>query len=208
MTDDDVRLVVVDQDHVLNIPKLVTALVIELHLVDLRGRHRLALTLSCRGRLGRTCRRVLTYHLLVGVGPVLGVTWLRLFVVDLRLARHVVLHLRLPGLLEMHLRLLSLFDIDIGLLARLELDLGCSRWTWTCAGCFGCSTWTCGCGWFTATCGWGKMTEHIVPYLPGFDFDIDPKDIRFLGTPIDLIAFKGLRQASRAMRSGMQGGLV
>ncbi len=36
----------------------------------------------------------------------------------------------------------------------------------------------------------GKVTEHIVPYLPGFD--IDPKDIRFLGTPIDLIAFKGL----------------
>lgn len=36
----------------------------------------------------------------------------------------------------------------------------------------------------------GKVTEHIVPYLPGFDFD--PKDVRFLGTPIDLIAFKGL----------------
>jgi predicted Holliday junction resolvase-like endonuclease len=29
-----------------------------------------------------------------------------------------------------------------------------------------------------------------VPYLPGFD--LDPKDIRFLGTPIDLIAFNGL----------------
>jgi hypothetical protein len=29
----------------------------------------------------------------------------------------------------------------------------------------------------------GKVTEHIVPYLPGFD--LDPKDIRFLGTPID-----------------------
>jgi predicted Holliday junction resolvase-like endonuclease len=36
----------------------------------------------------------------------------------------------------------------------------------------------------------GKVTEHIVPYLPGFD--LDPKDIRFLGTPIDLIAFNGL----------------
>ena len=36
----------------------------------------------------------------------------------------------------------------------------------------------------------GKVTEHIVPYLPGFD--LNPKDIRFLGTPIDLIAFKGL----------------
>jgi predicted Holliday junction resolvase-like endonuclease len=36
----------------------------------------------------------------------------------------------------------------------------------------------------------GKVTEHIVPYLPGFD--LDPKDVRFLGTPIDLIAFNGL----------------
>jgi predicted Holliday junction resolvase-like endonuclease len=36
----------------------------------------------------------------------------------------------------------------------------------------------------------GKVTEHIVPYLPGFD--LNPKDIRFLGTPIDLIAFRGL----------------
>jgi predicted Holliday junction resolvase-like endonuclease len=39
----------------------------------------------------------------------------------------------------------------------------------------------------------GKVTEHIVPYLPGFD--LDPKDIRFLGTPIDLIAFKGLNNS-------------
>jgi predicted Holliday junction resolvase-like endonuclease len=39
----------------------------------------------------------------------------------------------------------------------------------------------------------GKVTEHIVPYLPGFDFN--PKDIRFLGTPIDLIAFKGLNDS-------------
>jgi predicted Holliday junction resolvase-like endonuclease len=36
----------------------------------------------------------------------------------------------------------------------------------------------------------GKVTEHIVPYLPGFY--LDPKDVRFLGTPIDLIAFDGL----------------
>jgi predicted Holliday junction resolvase-like endonuclease len=36
----------------------------------------------------------------------------------------------------------------------------------------------------------GKVTDHIVPYLPGFD--LDPKDVRFLGTPIDLIAFGGL----------------
>ena len=40
----------------------------------------------------------------------------------------------------------------------------------------------------------GKVTEHIVPYFPGFDFD--PKDIRFLGTPIDLIAFSGLNASA------------
>jgi predicted Holliday junction resolvase-like endonuclease len=39
----------------------------------------------------------------------------------------------------------------------------------------------------------GKVTEHIVPFLPGFD--LNPKDIRFLGTPIDLIAFKGLNDS-------------
>jgi predicted Holliday junction resolvase-like endonuclease len=36
----------------------------------------------------------------------------------------------------------------------------------------------------------GKVTEHIVPYLPGFRFN--PKDVRFLGTPIDLVVFDGL----------------
>ena len=39
----------------------------------------------------------------------------------------------------------------------------------------------------------GKVTEHIVPYLPGFD--LNPKDIRFLGTSIDLIGFKGLNDS-------------
>ena len=43
----------------------------------------------------------------------------------------------------------------------------------------------------------GKVTEHIVPYLPGFD--LNPKDIRFLGTPIDLIAFKGLNDSMEAI---------
>jgi predicted Holliday junction resolvase-like endonuclease len=38
-----------------------------------------------------------------------------------------------------------------------------------------------------------KVAEHIVPYLPGFN--LDPKDVRFLGTPIDLIAFDGLNAA-------------
>jgi predicted Holliday junction resolvase-like endonuclease len=36
----------------------------------------------------------------------------------------------------------------------------------------------------------GKMTEHIVPYLPGFGFN--PADARFIGSPIDLIVFDGL----------------
>jgi predicted Holliday junction resolvase-like endonuclease len=36
----------------------------------------------------------------------------------------------------------------------------------------------------------GKMTEHIVPYLPGFEFN--PSDARFIGSPIDLIVFDGL----------------
>src|SRR6266849_6886979 len=40
----------------------------------------------------------------------------------------------------------------------------------------------------------GKVTEHLVPYLPGFEFD--PRDVRFLGTPIDLIVFDGLCNGS------------
>jgi len=36
----------------------------------------------------------------------------------------------------------------------------------------------------------GKMTEHIVPYLPGFEFN--PSDARFIGSPIDLVVFDGL----------------
>ena len=36
----------------------------------------------------------------------------------------------------------------------------------------------------------GKATEHLVPFLP--DFDFDPSDARFLGSPIDLIVFDGL----------------
>ena len=36
----------------------------------------------------------------------------------------------------------------------------------------------------------GKMTEHIVPYLPGFGFN--PADSRFIGSPIDLVVFDGL----------------
>ena len=38
----------------------------------------------------------------------------------------------------------------------------------------------------------GKATEHLVPFLP--DFDFDPSDARFLGSPIDLIVFDGLSE--------------
>jgi predicted Holliday junction resolvase-like endonuclease len=36
----------------------------------------------------------------------------------------------------------------------------------------------------------GKVTEHFVPYLPEFTYN--PKDARFLGTPIDFVVFDGL----------------
>lgn len=36
----------------------------------------------------------------------------------------------------------------------------------------------------------GKVSEQLVPYLPGFGFN--PKDVRFLGSPVDLVVFDGL----------------
>ncbi len=36
----------------------------------------------------------------------------------------------------------------------------------------------------------GKVYEQLVPYLP--DFPFNPKDVRFLGTPVDLVVFEGL----------------
>lgn len=36
----------------------------------------------------------------------------------------------------------------------------------------------------------GKITEHLVPYFPEFEYN--PKDARFLGSPVDLIVFNGL----------------
>jgi predicted Holliday junction resolvase-like endonuclease len=36
----------------------------------------------------------------------------------------------------------------------------------------------------------GKVTEHLIPYLP--DFKFNPKDARFVGSPIDLMVFDGL----------------
>ncbi len=36
----------------------------------------------------------------------------------------------------------------------------------------------------------GKFAEQLAPYLP--DFQYDPTEARFIGTPIDLIVFPGL----------------
>lgn len=38
----------------------------------------------------------------------------------------------------------------------------------------------------------GKVTEQIVPYFPEFEWN--PKDARFLGTPIDFLVFDGLAE--------------
>jgi predicted Holliday junction resolvase-like endonuclease len=35
----------------------------------------------------------------------------------------------------------------------------------------------------------GQVAEQIAPYLPGFPFD--PTEIRFIGKPVDFVAFKG-----------------
>jgi predicted Holliday junction resolvase-like endonuclease len=36
----------------------------------------------------------------------------------------------------------------------------------------------------------GKVTEALAPFFP--DFPYSPREVRFLGTPIDLIVFEGL----------------
>ena len=38
----------------------------------------------------------------------------------------------------------------------------------------------------------GKVTEHLAPYMGAFPYN--PKDVRFLGTPVDLIVFDGMSQ--------------
>lgn len=35
----------------------------------------------------------------------------------------------------------------------------------------------------------GKVTENIVPYMPIFPYN--PKDVRFIGSPVDLMVFDG-----------------
>lgn len=38
----------------------------------------------------------------------------------------------------------------------------------------------------------GKVTEHLIPFFPGFKYN--PKDARFMGTPVDLVVFDGLSE--------------
>jgi predicted Holliday junction resolvase-like endonuclease len=38
----------------------------------------------------------------------------------------------------------------------------------------------------------GKVHEQLVPYLPRFPYN--PKDVRFLGSPVDLVVFDGLSE--------------
>ena len=40
----------------------------------------------------------------------------------------------------------------------------------------------------------GKVSEHLAPWLG--DFPYNPKDVRFLGTPVDLIVFDGLDEGA------------
>lgn len=40
----------------------------------------------------------------------------------------------------------------------------------------------------------GKVHEQLVPYLPEFGFN--PKDARFLGSPVDLVIFDGLSEGA------------
>lgn len=38
----------------------------------------------------------------------------------------------------------------------------------------------------------GKVHEQLLPYMPAFPYN--PKDVRFLGSPIDLVVFDGLAE--------------
>ncbi len=40
----------------------------------------------------------------------------------------------------------------------------------------------------------GKVAEHLAPYLPQFKYN--PKDVRFIGSPVDLIVFDGLDEGN------------
>jgi len=40
----------------------------------------------------------------------------------------------------------------------------------------------------------GKVGEHLTPVIIFQNYGVNPKDFRFIGTPVDFIAFKGLSE--------------
>lgn len=58
----------------------------------------------------------------------------------------------------------------------------------------------------------GQVTEHLIPYFP--DFKYNPKDVRFIGTPVDFIVFDGMtdgdikRIVFVEVKTGKTGGLT
>jgi len=38
----------------------------------------------------------------------------------------------------------------------------------------------------------GKVQEHLAPLFPGFCAEFNPRDARFLGSPVDFVVFDGL----------------
>ncbi len=40
----------------------------------------------------------------------------------------------------------------------------------------------------------GKVTEHVAPFFPQFHYN--PKDARFIGSPLDLLVFDGLDEGN------------
>ncbi len=40
----------------------------------------------------------------------------------------------------------------------------------------------------------GRVSEQLLPFLPGFRFN--PKDARFLGSPVDFVVFDGLDEGT------------
>ncbi|MDG6933798.1 MAG: hypothetical protein JRN68_03790 [Nitrososphaerota archaeon] len=42
----------------------------------------------------------------------------------------------------------------------------------------------------------GQVTEQLIPFLPEFLAKYNPKDTRFLGSPIDLVVFDGLDEGN------------
>jgi len=42
----------------------------------------------------------------------------------------------------------------------------------------------------------GKVGEHLAPMIIFQKYGVNPKDFRFIGTPVDFIAFKGLSEGT------------